>query len=41
MRKLTIEAWLREMKIGEVVNELIIAAFKRDLFHSVLDRTEP
>ena len=39
MRQLAIEAWLRDMKIGEVVSELIIAVFTRDLFHSVLDRT--
>ena len=41
MRELTIEAWLRDMKIGEIVNELIIAAFKRDFLHPVLDRTKP
>jgi hypothetical protein len=39
MRQLAIEAWLRDKKIGEVVNELIIAVFTRDLFHSVLNRT--
>ena len=39
MRQLAIEAWLRDMKMGEVANELILAVFKRDLFHSVLDRT--
>ena len=39
MRQLAIEAWLRDKKIGEVVNELIIAVFTRDLLHSVLDRT--
>ena len=38
MRQLSIEAWLRDMRIGEVVSELIVAVFKRDL-HSVLDRT--
>ena len=32
MRQLAIEAWLRDMKIGEVVSELIVAVFKRDLF---------
>ena len=31
MRELAIEAWLRDMKIGEVVSELIVAVFKRDL----------
>ena len=39
MRQLAIEAWLRDRKVGEVVSEMIIAVFKRDLFHSVLDRT--
>ena len=39
MRQLAIEAWLRDMRIGEVVSELIVAVFKRDLVHSVLDRT--
>ena len=39
MRQLAIEAWVRDMKIGEVVSELFIAVFKRDLFHSVLDET--
>jgi hypothetical protein len=39
MRQLAIEAWLRDMKIGEVVSEVIIGIFKGDLFHSVLDRT--
>ena len=39
MSQLAIEAWLRDMRIGEVINELIVAVFKRDLFHSVLDRT--
>jgi hypothetical protein len=39
MRQLAIEAWLRDMKIGEVVSEVIIGVFKGDLFHSVLDRT--
>ena len=37
--QLAVEAWLRDMKIGEVVSHVIIAAFKRDLSHSVLDRT--
>jgi hypothetical protein len=39
MRQLAIEAWLRDMKIGEVVSEVIIGVFKGDLFHSALDRT--
>ena len=38
MRQLALEAWLRDKKVGEVVSELIVAVFKRDL-HSVLDRT--
>ena len=39
MRQLAIEAWLRDKKIGEVVSELIVALFKRDL-HSVPAWTE-
>ena len=39
MRQLAIEAWLRDMKMGEVVSEVIIGVIKGDLFHSVLDRT--
>ena len=39
MRQLAIEAWLRDMKIGEVVSEVIIGVIKGDLFHPVLDRT--
>ena len=34
------EAWLRDMKIGEVVSEVIIGVIKGGLFHSVLDRTK-
>lgn len=40
MRQLALEAWLRDMKIGEVVSEVIIGIIKGDLFHSVLDRTK-
>jgi hypothetical protein len=39
MRRLTIEAWLRDMKMAEVVSEVIIGVIKSDLFHPVLDRT--
>jgi hypothetical protein len=39
MRQLAMEAWLRDMKIGEVVSEVIIGVIKGDLFHSVLGRT--
>jgi len=39
MRRLAIEAWLRDMKIGEVVSEVIIGVIKGDLFQGVLDRT--
>ena len=35
MRQLAIEAWLRDKKIGEVVSELIVAVFKRDLLLGV------
>jgi hypothetical protein len=31
--QLAIEAWLRDRKVSEVVSELIVAVFKRDLFH--------
>jgi hypothetical protein len=41
MRRLAIEAWLRDMKMGEVVSEVIIGIIKGDLFHSVLDRNRP
>ena len=40
MGQLAIEAWLRDMKIGEVVSEVIIGVIKGDLFQSVLDRTK-
>jgi len=40
MRQLTIEAWLRDMKMGLVVSEVIIGVIKGNLFHSVLDRTK-
>jgi len=39
MTQLAIEAWLRDMKMGEVVSEVIIGVIKGNLFHSVLDRT--
>ena len=39
MRQLAMEAWLRDIKIGEVVSEVIIGVIKGDLFHSVFDRT--
>jgi hypothetical protein len=41
MRQLAIEAWLRDMKLGVVVSEVIIGVIKGDLFHAVLDRTKP
>src|SRR6185295_15672439 len=40
MRHLAIEAWLRDMKMGEVVSEVIIGVIKGNLFHPVLDRTK-
>ena len=40
LRKLAIEAWLRDMKIGAVVSEVIIGVIKRNLFHPALDRTK-
>ena len=39
MGQLAMEAWLRDMKIGEVISEVIVGVIKGDLFHSVLDRT--
>jgi len=41
LRQLAIEAWLRDMKIGAVVSEVIIGVIKGDLFHPVLDRNRP
>ena len=38
MRQLAMEACLRDMKIGEVVSEVIIGVIKGDLCHSVFDR---
>ena len=40
MRQLAIEAWLRDMKMGEVVSEVIIGVIKGNLFQPVLDRTK-
>jgi len=40
MGQLAIEAWLRDMKMGEVVSEVIIGVIKGDLFQAVLDRTK-
>ena len=40
MRQLAVEAWLRDMKMGEVVSEVIIGVIKGNLFHPVLDRTK-
>ena len=37
MTQLGIEAWLRDMKMGEVVSEVIIGVIKGDLFHPVLE----
>jgi len=38
MMQLAMEAWLRDMKVGEVFNEVIIRVINGDLFHRVLDR---
>jgi hypothetical protein len=38
LRQLAIEAWLRDMKIGVVISEVIIGVIKGDLFQRVLDR---
>jgi hypothetical protein len=38
MTQLAMEAGLRDMKIGELVSEVIIGVIKGDLFHSVFDR---
>jgi hypothetical protein len=37
IRQLAFEAQFRNMSIGEVVGELLIAMVKRDLFHHVLE----
>jgi hypothetical protein len=40
IRQLAIEAWLRDMKMGEIVSEVIIGVIKGNLLHPVLDRTK-
>jgi len=39
--QLAFEAELRNMRIGELIGELMVAMLKKDLFHTVLQREEP
>ncbi len=39
--QLALEADLRNMRIGELIGELMVAMLKKDLFHTVLQREEP
>jgi hypothetical protein len=39
MRQLAIEAWLRDMKVGEVVSKVIVGVIKGDLFQPVLNQS--
>ena len=40
IRQLAIEAWLLDMKMVEVVSEVVIGVIKGDLFHPVIDQTQ-
>src|SRR6516162_1561804 len=39
--QLAFEAGLRNMRIGELIGELMVAMLKKDLFQTVLQREEP
>jgi hypothetical protein len=41
IRQLAFEAELRNMRIGELIGELMVAMLKKDLFQTVLQREEP
>ena len=41
IRQLAFEAVLRNMRIGELIGELMVAMLKKDLFQRVLQREEP
>ena len=41
IRQLAFEAELRNMRIGELIGELMVAMLKKDLFQRVLQREEP
>src|SRR5262249_20178635 len=41
IRELAFEAELRNMRIGELIGELMVAMLKKDLFQTVLQREEP
>jgi len=41
IRQLAFEAALRNMRIGELIGELMVAMLKKDLFQRVLQREEP
>ena len=40
VRQLAFEAEFRNMRIGELVGELIVAMLKKDLFQAVLERNQ-
>jgi hypothetical protein len=41
VRQLAFEAELRNMRIGELVGEVIVAMLKKDLLQAVLEQKEP
>jgi hypothetical protein len=41
VRQLAFEAQLRNMRIGELVGEVIVAMLKKDLLQAVLEQKEP
>jgi len=41
IRQLAFEAALRNMRIGELIGELMVVMLKKDLFQRVLQREEP
>jgi hypothetical protein len=41
VRQLAFEAQLRNMRIGELVGEVIVAILKKDLLQAVLEQKEP
>jgi hypothetical protein len=41
IRQLAFEAELRNMRIGELIGELMVAMLNKDLFQTVLQREEP
>jgi hypothetical protein len=41
IRQLAFEAELRNMRIGELIGELMVAMLKKDLFQAVLEQKNP